>query len=49
MRHGEDHFTLITAAAAQWHDFELLKNALVEGVTLTDHSRDFDTLIVTGP
>ncbi len=49
MRHGEDHFTLITAAAAQWHDFELLKNTLAEGLTLTDRTRDFDTLIVTGP
>ncbi len=49
MRHAEDQFTLITAAAAQWHDFELLKNALPETLTLTDHSAEFGTLIVTGP
>ena len=49
MRHGDDHFTLITAATAQWHDFELLKNALTDGLTLTDHSTEYGTLIVTGP
>jgi dimethylglycine dehydrogenase len=49
MRHSDDHFTLITAATAQWHDFELLKNALVEGITLTDHTTEFGTLIVSGP
>ncbi len=49
MRHDEDRFTLITAAAAQWHDFELLARALPEGLSLTDRSRDLDTLIVTGP
>ena len=49
IRHSEDHFTLITAAAAQWHDFDTLKNALPEGLTLTDHTREFSTLIVTGP
>ncbi|MFQ5623298.1 MAG: FAD-dependent oxidoreductase [Paracoccaceae bacterium] len=50
-RHGEDSFTLITAAAAQWHDFELLKNALpADGsLSLTDHTAELDTLIVTGP
>ena len=49
MRHGEDHFTLITAATAQWHDFELLKNNLADGLSLTDHTTEFSTLIVTGP
>lgn len=51
MRHGEDHFTLITAAAAQWHDFEVLKNAMpADGsLSLTDHTKEFGTLIVTGP
>jgi len=49
MRHGEDFFTLITAAAAQWHDFELLKKALPEGLSLTDHTTEYSTLIVTGP
>ncbi|MDU8943141.1 GcvT family protein [Ovoidimarina sediminis] len=49
LRHAEEHFTLITAATAQWHDYELLARALPEGLTLTDHSRDYSTLIVTGP
>lgn len=49
MRHDEDHFTLITAAVAQWHDFELLQKALPEGLNLTDHTTQYSTLIVTGP
>lgn len=49
MRHDEDDFTLITAAAAQWHDFELLKARLPEGVTLCDATLEYYTLIVTGP
>lgn len=49
LRHGEEHFTLITAGAAQWHDFELLKNALPEGSSLTDHTTEYGTMIVTGP
>ncbi|MCK0126105.1 FAD-dependent oxidoreductase [Gelidibacter sp. F2691] len=48
-RHGEDHFTLITAATAQWHDFEVLSRKLPKGVSLTDHTLEMDTLIVTGP
>jgi dimethylglycine dehydrogenase len=51
IRHDDELFTLITAAAAQWHDRELLQNALPErsGVELTDHTGEYDTLIVTGP
>jgi len=49
MRHGEDQFTLITAASAQWHDFEVLADGLPEGLSLTDHTTEYDTLIVTGP
>jgi dimethylglycine dehydrogenase len=49
LRHDEDHFTLITAAAAQWHDWEYLKNNLAPGLELSDHTRAYDTLIVTGP
>ncbi|MEL6481262.1 MAG: FAD-dependent oxidoreductase [Pseudomonadota bacterium] len=51
IRHGEDSFTLITAAAAQWHDFELLAKALpADGsLTLTDHTEEYSTLLVTGP
>lgn len=49
LRHGEDSFTLISAAAAQWHDFELLQAHLAPGLTLTDATRERSTLIVTGP
>ncbi|MEM7742223.1 MAG: FAD-dependent oxidoreductase [Pseudomonadota bacterium] len=49
MRHDEDHFTLITAAGAEWHDRELLEKSLPAGLTLTDHTEEFSTLIVCGP
>ena len=49
MRHGEDTFTLITAASAQWHDFEVLRDSLPATLSLTDHTTEFSTLIVTGP
>ncbi|MFC3613125.1 FAD-dependent oxidoreductase [Lutimaribacter marinistellae] len=49
LRHDEDAFTLITAATAQWHDFELLARDLPAGLSLSDHSAEYDTLIVTGP
>ncbi|MFL4469671.1 FAD-dependent oxidoreductase [Tateyamaria armeniaca] len=49
IRHDEDDFTLITAANAQWHDFEVLKAGLPEGLSLTDHTTEFSTLIVCGP
>ena len=49
IRHEDDHFTLITAASAQWHDFEILNKNLPEDITLTDHTTEYSTLIVTGP
>ncbi|MDA5092868.1 FAD-dependent oxidoreductase [Aliiroseovarius sp. KMU-50] len=49
MRHGEDHFTMITAASAQWHDREVLAKGLPAGISLTDHSTEFGTMIVSGP
>ncbi|MEL7090782.1 MAG: FAD-dependent oxidoreductase [Pseudomonadota bacterium] len=49
IRHGEDHFTLITAATAQWHDRDVLTDGLPEGLTLTDHTTDYSTLVVSGP
>ncbi|WP_227269954.1 GcvT family protein [Roseobacter weihaiensis] len=49
IRHAEDHFTLITAAPAQWHDFEVLKKHLPGGLSLTDQTDEFSTLIVSGP
>ena len=51
IRFGEDDFLLMTAAVAQWHDFEFLKKSLpTDGsLTLTDVTTDFSTLILTGP
>ncbi|MEM1038191.1 MAG: FAD-dependent oxidoreductase [Pseudomonadota bacterium] len=49
MRHDDDAFTLITAAPAQWHDFEWLKKHLDEGLNLSDHTTEYSTLVVTGP
>jgi dimethylglycine dehydrogenase len=49
VRHAEEHFTLITAASAQWHDYDVLKSDLPAGLELVDHTKDFSTLIVTGP
>lgn len=49
VRHGDDHFTMITAGSAQWHDFEILKKALPAGLSLTDHTTEFATMIVSGP
>ncbi len=49
MRLAEDEFILITAAAAQWHDYELLWRNLPAGLALTDRTAEFGTLVVSGP
>ncbi|MBL4806516.1 MAG: FAD-dependent oxidoreductase [Rhodobacteraceae bacterium] len=49
LRHADDDFTLITAAAAQWHDFDVLNSALPDSVTLYDATEEYSTLIVSGP
>ncbi|WP_293575388.1 FAD-dependent oxidoreductase [Phaeobacter sp.] len=49
IRHGEDHFTMITAAAAQWHDRDVLTRGMPANLTLTDHTTEYGTMIVTGP
>ncbi|MEM7545259.1 MAG: FAD-dependent oxidoreductase [Pseudomonadota bacterium] len=49
VRKGEDDFTLITAASAQWHDREVLERNLADGLSLVDRTRELNTLIVTGP
>jgi dimethylglycine dehydrogenase len=49
MRHADDAFTLITAASAQWHDYEVLSRDLPMGLSLSDHTTEYSTLIVTGP
>ncbi|ESW87914.1 dimethylglycine dehydrogenase [Mesorhizobium sp. LSJC269B00] len=51
VRHGEEQMTLITAAVAQWHDFEWLKSRLPKDAafTLTDRTEDYSTQILAGP
>ncbi|MEM8794460.1 MAG: FAD-dependent oxidoreductase [Pseudomonadota bacterium] len=49
LRHAAEHFTLITAAAAEWHDLEYLQKRLPKNLSLTNHTDDYSTLIVTGP
>lgn len=51
IRWGEDDFWLMTAAVAQWHDFEFLKKSLPEdgSLTLTDITKEWSTHLVTGP
>ncbi|GGE44415.1 GcvT family protein [Actibacterium pelagium] len=49
IRHGEDDFTLMTAAVAQWHDFEILSRSLPDGLTLKDITKSVTTMLVTGP
>ena len=50
-RFAEDEFWLIFGAGAYWHDRDLLSAALPEGspITLIDETRDYSTLLVTGP
>lgn len=48
MRSGEDRFTLITAAVAQWHDRELLLSTKPDGISLIDRTTEVSTLIVSG-
>lgn len=49
IRTGDDEFTLITAATAQWHDRDILQNAMPDSVRVRDLTTTRDTLIVTGP
>lgn len=49
MVHGDDEVGLITAAAAQWHDGEHFSRQMPEGITVSDHTREVECLLVTGP
>ena len=49
IRLGEDNFVLITAAGAQWHDGELIRKSVPEGVNVRETTTERDTLVVTGP
>ena len=50
-RFAEDRFWLIFGAGAYWHDRDLLATAAAEypEVALKDETRDYTTLLVTGP
>ena len=50
-RLAEEHYLLITAAAAKWHDFQWLEQHLPEthSMTLSDITDDYGTLVVAGP
>jgi len=49
IRFDDDHFMIMTAAVAQWHDFEFLKKSMPGDLELTDITEDYSTLIVCGP
>jgi dimethylglycine dehydrogenase len=49
MRFEEDRFLLITAATAEWHDFELLSATLPDGLILRNTTDDSSALIISGP
>ena len=48
-RIAEDEMVLITAATAQSHDGEWLRRHLAPGLSLTDHTTEWATQILTGP
>jgi dimethylglycine dehydrogenase len=48
-RLGEDELLLITAATAQLHDRDWLVKHLDAGLSLTDHTLEWSTQILTGP
>jgi dimethylglycine dehydrogenase len=49
LRLAEDDFVLITAATAQWHDGDLVRGSVPEGVTVTETTTKRDALLVAGP
>ncbi|MGR3699904.1 MAG: GcvT family protein [Roseovarius sp.] len=49
IRLKEDSFVLITAATAQWHDGELVRKALPEGLSLRETTTERDALLLAGP
>ncbi|MBZ8118489.1 FAD-dependent oxidoreductase [Roseovarius sp. LXJ103] len=49
IRLAEDSFVLITAATAQWHDGDLIRGSVPEGVNVNETTTERTALIVTGP
>jgi len=50
-RISDEHFYLVGAAGAEWHDLDVLEHALpADGsVTLTNISKDYGSLVLVGP
>ena len=46
---ADDDVRLITAATAQWHDLEFLRDAAPAGIAIQDVTTSMDCLLVTGP
>jgi len=49
MVHSDEEVGLITAATAQWHDYEIFARQLPEGITISDNTTEAECLLVTGP
>lgn len=49
MVHSDEEVGIITAATAQWHDLEIFSRQLPAGITITDHTKMAECLLVTGP
>ncbi len=49
MVHSDEEVGFITAATAQWHDFELLARQAPDGIKVSDHTEAAEALLVTGP
>ncbi len=49
MVHSDDEVGFITAAGAQWHDFEILSRQAPDGIEITDNTLQAECLLVTGP
>lgn len=47
--HSPEDVDVVAAAVAQWHDRDYLAKNLPDGVTMTDHTRERECLLVTGP
>ena len=46
---SDEAMWMITAAAAQWHDGELLSRQAPEGIEIADRSEKYECLLITGP
>lgn len=49
MVHSDDEVGIITAATAQWHDFEVFARRAPAGIEVTDNTKEAECLLITGP